>query len=181
MSPAIDTTTSTNNSNTRKQRNDIDYSKIPSLSELEASILTEYQILNNTLIKINQQLKNLTTTKPIQNGKDVKSQQLSESVILIENLRKLETKISFIYTFFKGAVYTLYANEGEGEEELTEETSIYDNTNDNEQEENQEDDEEEEEYNNDELNFKKPKRSQRDKQDDEYEKGANELSSISDS
>ncbi|KAI5962527.1 DAD3 [Candida pseudojiufengensis] len=116
MPPAIDTTTPAGN--LRKQSNDIDYSKVSSLTELEASVLTEYQNLNNTLIKINQQLKSLTTTNPIlDNEQESKEQQPSESVILIENLRKLETKISFIYTFFKGAVYTLYANEGEGEEE----------------------------------------------------------------
>lgn len=86
---------------------DIDYTTKPSLTELEASVLTEYQNINATLIQLNQRLKSLTNKDDIDGG---------ESIRLVETLRQMETKLLLIYTFFRGAVYTLYADVGEGVE-----------------------------------------------------------------
>lgn len=86
---------------------DIDYTTKPSLTELEASVLMEYQNINATLIQLNQRLKSLTNKEDIDGG---------ESIRLVETLRQMETKLLLIYTFFRGAVYTLYADVGEGVE-----------------------------------------------------------------
>lgn len=94
---------------------DIDYTTKPSLTELEASVLTEYQNINATLIQLNQRLKSLTNKDDADGG---------ESIRLVETLRQMETRLLLIYTFFRGAVYTLYADVGEGvengNEDLTE-------------------------------------------------------------
>lgn len=86
---------------------DIDYTTKPSLTDLEASVLMEYQNINATLIQLNQRLKSLTNKEDIDGG---------ESIRLVETLRQMETKLLLIYTFFRGAVYTLYADVGEGVE-----------------------------------------------------------------
>lgn len=83
----------------------IDYTNNPNLSTIEKKILDQYQLMNNTLLEISKELESLTaTTKSIQeddgNDKGV-------SIRLVENLRQLETKMVFIYTFFKGAVYSI--------------------------------------------------------------------------
>lgn len=87
---------------------DIDYTTKPNLTELEASVLIEYQNINDTLIQLNQRLKSLTNKDEVDGG---------ESIRLVETLRQMETKLLLIYTFFRGAVYTLYADVGEGMEE----------------------------------------------------------------
>ena len=76
---------------------DIDYTTKPNLTELEASVLI-----------LNQRLKSLTNKDEVDGG---------ESIRLVETLRQMETKLLLIYTFFRGAVYTLYADVGEGMEE----------------------------------------------------------------
>ncbi|CAD1808384.1 DASH complex subunit Dad3 family protein [Candida parapsilosis] len=120
---------------------DIDYTTKPNLTELEASVLIEYQNINDTLIQLNQRLKSLTNKDEVDGGESIRS---------VETLRQMETKLSLIYTFFRGAVYTLYADVGEGMEEDGD-TQV----------------ESEEEVGDD-------------NDAEEYGKGANELSSISD-
>ncbi|KAI5958911.1 DAD3 [Candida theae] len=87
---------------------DVDYTTKSNLTELEAAVLTEYQNINSTLIKLNQGLKSLTNKDDLDGGESIRS---------VEALRQMETKLSLIYTFFKGAVYTLYADEGGDVEE----------------------------------------------------------------
>ncbi|ODV95407.1 hypothetical protein PACTADRAFT_50132 [Pachysolen tannophilus NRRL Y-2460] len=70
-----------------------DYSSNHLLSSLEVSVLTQYQTLLHKLLALNEELislKNLNSTQ------------------LLENLRILETKISLIFTLFKGSVYSLF-------------------------------------------------------------------------
>ncbi|CCG23342.1 hypothetical protein CORT_0D05020 [Candida orthopsilosis Co 90-125] len=125
---------------------DIDYTTKPSLTELEASVLTEYQNINATLIQLNQRLKSLTNKDDADGGESIRS---------VETLRQMETRLSLIYTFFRGAVYTLYADVGEGvengNEDLTESVD------------------EQEDDNGTDYEGR-----------EEYDKGTNELSSISD-
>lgn len=137
---------------------DIDYSTKPNLTELEASVLTEYQNINATLIKLNRGLKNLTNKDDVDGG---------ESIRLVETLRQMETKLLLIYTIFRGAVYTLYADVGEG---------VADG----------EDEEEEEDEAEDILRSQGEFQNDDDQDDsryegrDYYDKGTNELLSISD-
>lgn len=70
-----------------------DFSKSAQLTTLEASVLTEYQILAKNLNSLNEQISNLNE-KP--------------SAELLENLRVLETKMALVFTLFKGAVYSLF-------------------------------------------------------------------------
>ena len=138
---------------------DIDYSTKPNLTELEASVLTEYQNINATLIKLNRGLKSLTNKDDVDGG---------ESIRLVETLRQMETKLLLIYTFFRGAVYTLYADVGEG---------VADG----------EDEEEQEEAEAADILGSQGEFQNDDDQDDsryegrdDYDKGTNELLSISD-
>ncbi|KAI3405018.2 DAD3 [Candida oxycetoniae] len=125
----------------------VDYTRVPQLTDLESSVLTEYQNINTNLVKVNQLLKSFTNKNDANN----------HSIRLIRNLRELETKIPLIYTFFKGAVYSLYAEEDEGivDDELKSGGDDGDNEEGNERE-NEND------------------------SDDIDEKGTHELSSISD-
>ena len=75
------------------------YADNPNLSPIEQKILQQYQLMNN-LIKISNELELLTNTTD-EFGKGKGSRQL------VENLRQLETKLVFVYTFFKGAVYSI--------------------------------------------------------------------------
>lgn len=77
------------------------YADNPNLSPIEQKILQQYQLMNNNLIKISNELELLTnTTDEFGKGK-------GSSIHLVENLRQLETKLVFVYTFFKGAVYSI--------------------------------------------------------------------------
>ena len=77
------------------------YADNPNLSPIEQKILQQYQLMNNNLIKISNELELLTnTTDEFGKGK-------GSSIQLVENLRQLETKLVFVYTFFKGAVYSI--------------------------------------------------------------------------
>ena len=59
---------------------DIDYTTKPNLTELEASVLIEYQNINDTLIQLNQRLKSLTNKDEVDGG---------ESIRLVETLRQM--------------------------------------------------------------------------------------------
>ena len=77
------------------------YADNPNLSPIEQKILQQYQLMNNNLIKISNELELLTnTTDEFGKGK-------GPSIQLVEHLRQLETKLVFVYTFFKGAVYSI--------------------------------------------------------------------------
>ena len=77
------------------------YADNPNLSPIEQKILQQYQLMNNNLIKVSNELELLTnTTDEFGKGK-------GSSIHLVENLRQLETKLVFVYTFFKGAVYSI--------------------------------------------------------------------------
>ena len=90
----------------------IDYSQNPSLTRLEASVLTEYQNINKKLIKINAELKSLSLTDDPNN----------KSGIMTKNLRELEMKLPLIYTLFKSSVYGLYTREDDANAEFAEGT-----------------------------------------------------------
>ncbi|RCK62264.1 DASH complex subunit DAD2 [Candida viswanathii] len=83
-----------------------DYTNNPNLSPIEQKILGQYQLMNNTLMQISAELETLTnaTTKINAEGDE---EGKGVSVQLVENLRQLETKMVFVYTFFKGAVYSI--------------------------------------------------------------------------
>ena len=92
---------------TTKDKNDdssittTNYADNPNLSPIEQKILQQYQLMNNNLLKISNELELLTnTTDEFGKGK-------GSSIQLVENLRQLETKLVFVYTFFKGAVYSI--------------------------------------------------------------------------
>lgn len=83
----------------------IDYTNNPNLSTIEKKILDQYQLMNNTLLEISKELESLTTTT--KNIQEDDGNDKGVSIRLVENLRQLETKMVFIYTFFKGAVYSI--------------------------------------------------------------------------
>ncbi|KAL6454640.1 DAD3 DASH complex subunit DAD2 [Candida maltosa Xu316] len=57
--------------------------------------------MNQTLLKISNELESLTRTTT-----DL-GQEKGTSIQVINNLRQLETKLVFVYTFFKSAVYSI--------------------------------------------------------------------------
>ncbi|ODQ82438.1 hypothetical protein BABINDRAFT_27405, partial [Babjeviella inositovora NRRL Y-12698] len=87
-----------------------DYTNHPLLSSLEAQILTQYQRLSLTLLQLSREIQQLTNT---------------ESSALLENLRTLETKLSLVFTLFKGAVYTLFLQQEENVGEPERDAAVY--------------------------------------------------------
>ncbi|EMG48814.1 DASH complex subunit DAD2 [Candida maltosa Xu316] len=77
------------------------YENNPNLSITEQKILQQYQHMNQTLLKISNELESLTRTTT-----DL-GQEKGTSIQVINNLRQLETKLVFVYTFFKSAVYSI--------------------------------------------------------------------------
>ena len=151
----MSTTTTTNNTDniiktslsTSKSIRTIDYTNNPNLSNIEQKILEQYQIMNNLLIQISQELELLTkTTTTTTTSKE--DQGKGVSVELVENLRQLETKLVFIYTFFKGAVYSIlnaqdYTAEQEQEQQQDKEEEEDDDKHDKEEEQDKEEEDQE--------------------------------------
>ncbi|CAI5755737.1 unnamed protein product [Candida verbasci] len=113
----------------------IDYDRYSNkLSQLEINILKEYQSINNNLKLISKELESIIglTNENDNNNKSTN--------ITVENLRQIESKVGFIYTFFKSAVYTLYTehegdddgrdDEEEEEEYVEEDSHIQEKSND---------------------------------------------------
>ncbi|KAH3683731.1 hypothetical protein WICPIJ_005292 [Wickerhamomyces pijperi] len=70
-----------------------DYTKSTELTETELRILQQYQGLARRLLRLSEIISQISSIPTLE---------------LLENLRKIEGKISLVYTLFNAAVYSLF-------------------------------------------------------------------------
>lgn len=112
-----------------------EYDKVPGLDPLEASVLSQYQLLATQLKTLANEVKLFNSVEvDTRNSNDPEMGETPGSADrLLDNLRNLEMKIGLVYTLFRGAVYSLFLQHEEDEnlkidqaKEGTEEAEVLD-------------------------------------------------------